>query len=197
MIRLFIAGEGPNELGDWARHPSYREAPLRPGVLTVLLAQAAPAENWRIEGAAMWKSLRKYQAGFGLKSGRAEQRNVTALMLRAEEEGVDVVAFSRDRDGDRDREITILDAVSQYAGHVPIVGGVAVERLESWLLALSGHIGSESNRRPEQSLSELGIGTTAEMVAFVEAMGIERIPQDANSLRTWLDRASSVLGGST
>jgi len=102
MTRVFIAGEGPNELGDWARHPSYRADPPRPGVLIALLAGAAPRATWSIEGAALWKSLRKYQLGFGLKTGRAEQRNVSALLLKAEEARVDAVAFSRDRDGDRD-----------------------------------------------------------------------------------------------
>jgi len=78
-----------------------------------------------------------------------------------------------------------------------VIGGVAIERFESWLLALAGKTGSEKARRPEATLTELGVNTTAEMVELVESVGLDRIPEDAGSLRSWIERARAMLGQST
>ena len=77
-----------------------------------------------------------------------------------------------------------------------IIGGVAVEKLEAWLLALAGVSKSESLTRPERSLNEkLGIDhkNTGQMVALVNEKGLAEIPDDAASLLNWLSKASAAL----
>jgi hypothetical protein len=78
-----------------------------------------------------------------------------------------------------------------------IIGGIAIEKLESWVAAIAGIQGSEELRRPEEKLGELGVGEkdTAAMVQFVEGTGLGKVPADARSLRRWLDRARHALGG--
>jgi hypothetical protein len=75
-------------------------------------------------------------------------------------------------------------------GGVAVVGGVAVERLESWLLALSGRTKTEALRvgKTDQELEQLGVRCkdTATMVEHVERCDLAAIPLDAASLREWL-----------
>jgi hypothetical protein len=77
-----------------------------------------------------------------------------------------------------------------------VIGGVAIEKLESWLVAVAGHHRSEEMRRPEEKLAELGLGEkdTKAMVQIIEDRGLASIPVDARSLHRWLDRAREALG---
>ena len=77
-----------------------------------------------------------------------------------------------------------------------IVGGVAIEKLESWLAAIAGTSGSEDLRRPEEILAAYGIDEkdTRAMVRLVENSGLGKLPADAQSLRRWLERARAALG---
>lgn len=204
MIDVFLAGEGRNELGGFAVEPAHRFAPRgarpampEPGVLEALLRQVR-ADGWRVVDAIPWKKLPKLQVGLG---GRGEAENVRRAHHHAKRRGCAVLVFSRDRDGPKfaQREHDIEGALRTLAesGDGPaIVGAVAIEKLESWLTAIAGQHGSEYLRRPEEKLTELGVGAkdTPAMVALVEARGLGAIPPDAASLRRWLDRARDALG---
>jgi hypothetical protein len=198
LIRVIIAGEGANEVGGFVKEEAFRDGEPRPGVVEALLRQVRP-DGWKVVDAILWKKIPKLQVGIGKKG---EEHNVYRAFHHAKKRGCDVFAFTRDRDkakfahrdGDIERAIEVLqkDSGAQPA----IVGGVAIEKLESWLTALAGMHGSEALRRPEEVLSGFGIEekNTSAMVRFVEERGLGEIPADAGSLRRWLARAREALG---
>jgi hypothetical protein len=53
VIKVLVAGEGPNELGGWAGEPSFRET-SKCGVLEALMRALVP-EGWIITHAEAWK----------------------------------------------------------------------------------------------------------------------------------------------
>ena len=201
MIKVFLAGEGPNELGDFGKEESFqptsdKERRNRPGVLEALLRHVQP-EGWQVIGGIRWKNIRKLTVGAGKKG---EEDSVHRAHFHANKRGCQVLAFARDRDKpkyahrvkDIDAAIKVLDA----AGDGPaIIGGVPIEKLESWLVAIAGVRGSEAMTRPEEALSTLGIGDkdTEAMVRHVEERGLDGISADAVSLLAWLARARAVL----
>jgi hypothetical protein len=193
-VNVLLAGEGPDELGQWAEHPSYREDPPRLGILEALLRRVRD-DGWRVRDGVRWKDIRLYQPG-GFRS--AETRKVMRLLFRAVEEGYDVVVFSRDRDGDPQRhtdvERGIHDARAEYPD-LRVVGGVAREEIEAWVLALLGQPASEGHTNPKEVLSAAphGIGNRDAKVAAVEAADMSRLPDDAESLHRWLERARAAL----
>lgn len=197
-MRVILAGEGRNELGDFAVEEPFRSDKPAPGVTEALLRQVRP-EGWKVVAAIRWKEIPKLQVGIG---GRGEELNVHRAHHHARKRGCDVFAFTRDRDGTKfaHREEEIERAIERLeespATGPAVVGGVAIEKLESWLVAIAGTHGSEGHRRPEEVLAGLGIAEkdTAAMVRFVEETGIQDIPSDARSLRRWLDRAQRALG---
>jgi hypothetical protein len=199
MRKVFLGGEGKHELGSWALEPQYR-SPSFPGVLEALLLKVR-AEGWEVVGARPWRSIRKYQAG---QHRSAERRSVLGLILDAKEAGCDVVVFVRDRDGSRAKpnqarvdaiEDAIAEAAEQLTACPDIIGGVAVIRLESWMLALTGVVGTEEERAPEERLRELGIKPkrTRSYVEHIHDADLQRIPGDAASLRRWIERAQIAL----
>src|SRR5690606_2728215 len=78
--RVFLGGEGPNELGSLARDPSYQPADPEPGVLETLL-RSVERDGWEVAGAVTWKRIVKYKAKGPMN---AEKRNVLGLALDAE-----------------------------------------------------------------------------------------------------------------
>ncbi len=111
-----------------------------------------------------------------------------------------MLAFTRDRDKPkyehRVKEIeAAIAALDRDEDGPAIIGAVAIEKLESWLVALAGIAGSEGMTRPEEVLSRRGIAEkdTEAMLNLVTDAALSRIPADAVSLRTWLDRARAVL----
>ena len=204
MIHVFLAGEGPNDIGDWCRHQSYREDPPRPSVEEVLMRKTK-ADGWEVHEGIRWASIRKYRPN---RPGAHEVRNVLGAALMAREEGCDVLAFVRDRDGshanpnhqrERDIELGIETAVETHGDALRIAGGVAIKKLESWLVALAGRRGSEQERRPEEILESLGVHekNTREMVEFAEGSDLDDIPDDAESLLLWRDRVKKALDPTT
>jgi hypothetical protein len=189
-MRIFIAGEGPSELGDWARHPSFRDDPPRPGVIVALLGRIR-GDGWEIGGSRQWKEIRKYRV---LPHGSPEIRNVLGAALHAKEAGCDILAFVRDRDGDRDREGQVTAGVARVAEilrpPLPLAGGVAVETIESWLLSLAGRTGAESLRHPKE---QFGQHSVEKMVTVVVSADLDAIPTDAVSLLRWLAQADRAL----
>ena len=196
-MKVFLGGEGPNDIGDWYGYPYHQGERPRHGVVGILL-QKVNGEGWEVGGAVAWKRLRKLRVG---QHGKAEVRNVQALMLKAREAGCDVVAFVRDRDRDRDRQRTVEQGIAQAAQRYPdgpqIVGGMAIEKLESWIVAMSGKSGSESMReqRLRTTLAQLGLDwkSTGQYADFAEAAELEQLPGDARSLQAWLKQAAEAL----
>lgn len=199
MIRIYIGGEGRNELGSWAAEEAYQSDEY-PGAIQALLGRVR-RDGWRIEGGMMWKNIRKLKVN---TPGRAEVRNILGLVLKAKENGCLAVAFIRDQDGsnekmnkqrERDVEEGIRQAIESNQNGPAVIGGVAVKKLESWIAALRGVGDSENMRRPEEFLSTIGIGKkdTAGMVRVIESAEMEEIPRDARSLRMWLNRAREAL----
>jgi hypothetical protein len=201
MIRVFLAGEGPNDIGDWARHRSYRDDSPSPGVPEAILRKVR-GDGWRVCGAVLWKKIHKLQVR---PPAGAETKNVLGAALAARDAGCDVLVFVRDRDDsnanprkerERDIEQGIARVPQDVSDQLRIVGGVAIRRLESWIVALSGKNGSEEMRRPEDALRELGIGdkSTGDMVEFVQdKVDLANVPSDARSLRRWLERGRDAL----
>ena len=201
MIDVFLAGEGPNELGSWARDPVYRSqtpdgVPL-PGVLESLLRKVRP-DGWTTRDAILWKHIRKLQARV---PGRADERNVRALILKAREAGCHVVAFSRDTDGHSEVDFNVETAIADHEqtgdGSIRVAGGTADPKLEAWVLALKGEHHCEDRGHLQERLEKLGVGPkdTPAMVAVVEQADLSAVPEDAHSLVRWLGRARAALLG--
>lgn len=113
MIKVFLGGEGSNELGTrW-----HRPMGDQPGVVEALLRRVR-ADGWCVGGARLWKTIRKYQAGVARGApNHGDARNVLGLVLHAYEAACELLVFVRDDDGDPDRDPAIaatLDAVATY-----------------------------------------------------------------------------------
>ncbi len=193
-MKIFLGGEGSNELGSRAREPVY-QSDEQPGVVQALLTKVSPS-GWSVEGAIVWKSIRKFRSG---DHASAEVRNVLGLVLDAKRAGAEAVAFVRDDDGaGRGPEIERgIERAHELFPAIGVIGGVALPVLEGWLLALSGQTKTEqlSKSAAQRHLEEqLGSSkNTAAMVACVETADLGNLPECATTLRSWLTRARAVL----
>ena len=194
-VGVFLGGEGKNELGRRAGAPTY-QTDEDPGVLQTLLRRVEN-QGWTVAGAVKWADIRKYPAKGPLS---AEERNVLGLVVEAQRSKAEVVAFIRDAD-DTDRHKTIEAAIGKARSLFPnidLIGGTAVPVLEGWILAMRGQHGTEklSKAGAQKRLDDMGVdreNTTSAMVRVVTEADLERLPEDARSLRAWLDRARGVL----
>ena len=170
-MKLFLSGEGPDELGDWYRLPQHRSNPPVRGILEALVHKLGPV--------------------------RGEVQNVLGLMVEAEEAGADVLVFVRDQDGYEDRQDDIEEGLrrAEARGDMPrVVGGVAVQEIEAWILALHGERRSEQHADAKAVLrARHAIADLDEKVAVIEGADLTQIPEDAASLHIWLKRARIVL----
>jgi hypothetical protein len=201
-IRVFLGGEGPNELGGWFAEPEFRGESPRVGVLEALLRRVR-ADGWDVVGAVRWMKIRKYRAG-----GHAddEQRNVLGLALMASEHRADIIAFSRDSDGDRGREASVEAGIAAVGEKFPdgprVAGGVAVQTVEAWILALAGRSRTEEMSRAklvpaiEALLGAGNVKQTDRYIETVEQADLAKLAADASSLRRWIERASAALTAS-
>jgi hypothetical protein len=197
VIQVFLAGEGPNDLGGWHVEHVYRAEQPTPGVLETLARHKAPT-GWEVRDAMKWKDIPKLRVGSRGKD--IERKTVLAAHLHAKECGCTVLLFTRDRDGSNyaERQHEIEQALAELSdSSVAAIGGVCVERLESWLLALTGRTKTESMGRDKtvNELEALGVKDkdTATMVDHVQRHGIAGIPPDATSLHAWLTRVGACL----
>lgn len=193
-IRVFLSGEGNNELGSYAGLPEYRTDDAL-GVLHALLKKIEPC-GWVIGDARVWGSIRKYRAKPG--ADHQDTHNVLGLALDAIEAKCEVLAFSRDIDKDPKRAAAVEAGIAlipkTFAKAPDVIGGVAVPALEAWILALLGHRCSEA-RNIKETFAAKGVGKKdgPAMVDAVTDADLSRIPADAKSLLRWLDRARTVL----
>ncbi len=191
--RVYLGGEGRNELGSRCGHPSYRtEDEL--GVIEALL-RAIRSDGWSVAGAREWRTIRKLDAKGPTPN---DERNVLALALEAKRSAADTLAFVRDEDDDEARPRIIADAVLKAECLFPdikIIGAASVPVLEGWLLAIEGEHRTEqlSKAAAQGRLRERGVETTAHMVDIAHRADIRRIPADAESLGGWLRLATEAL----
>jgi hypothetical protein len=195
VIRIFLCGEGRTELGGRAGDPAYHDD-AEPGVLVGLLRRVR-ADGWTIVGACNWSMLRKFRANTSGTRTPADARNVAIAALKAREAGADVLVFSRDEDGDADRSAAISRGKADASVKVPsvrVVGGLAVQCIEAWLLALVGERGTEGlHRARAKTQLEARAQDTATKVAIIDAADLDALPEDARSLRAWLADAHTAL----
>jgi hypothetical protein len=190
VIKIFLAGEGATELGGWAREKVYRDPTPSVGVLEALLRKVS-ASGWTIIDACCWKNIRKYRVRPPMP---AEIRNLLGVALQAKEAGAEVLAFARDRDRDEDRQSAVVEGIRSASNTLnpcpTIVGGVAIEAIEAWLLALHGERRGYHHARPKEHLAALGI---THHVTVIEAADTDSPSIDSPSLQTWLDQARRAL----
>jgi len=131
---------------------------------------------------------------------------VLGLVLAAYEAAADAVAFSRDEDGDPDREDAIAMALAwvrdDSGWSIHVIGGVAKPAIEGWILALRAVPGTDemSRARAAVHLAEHRIELKSthhyvEVIAQAELGEAPHfgLPSGAASLRAWLVTAHDVL----
>lgn len=193
-MKCLVAGEGPTEIGDFARDPAYRRDPPSDGVLQRVLANRLPGV--RVVDGVLWKKIPKYRAG---EHRAPEARNILGLALRATEAGCTHLVFARDRDGDSRRERDVEDGIARagelFAG-LSIAGGVAVETIESWILSMLGHPRAELLADPKAVLEEQHqLSSANQKCDVVDRADWSALPRvEAPSLQRWLARLAELPG---
>jgi hypothetical protein len=204
---VYLGGEGATELGDWAKERPYRPRPgepSAPGVIEGLLRKALPELGWSVKDGDCWEIDPQVSGSRPSSEARArrgaEAQTILRLALRATEAGCDALVFARDRDGDEPRKGDIERGITEARLSFPglaIVGGLAIEMLEAWILALIGERQSETRRHPKARLAEVHACSGREqMLAVVDRAKLDAIPSDALSLTNWLTLAKKELGES-
>lgn len=194
MKRVFLASEGRNDLGGYARHKAYRAdntGKVQLGVVEALMRQIQP-DGWEIVDALPWRSIPKFQSGNGRS---AETRTVLGAAAFARNLRCDTLIIARDRDGYVHRTADVEAGIAQAPTHFPIrvAGGIAIEKLEAWVLAIGGHHKSEGMREPDAKVATLKLDHTDAMTDHIAAHGRTKIPEDAKSLHAWLESVRQVL----
>ncbi len=206
-LKVMLVGEGKNELGNWVHAAPYRAArdvrdrnlPAEPGVLESLLRRVAPI-GWVVVAAKTWMSLVHLKPR---PAGDGDARNLAAVLLHAKEQKCDVVVFSRDRDGAKNRarqdaiEALVADS-ARSDGAVKVVGAVAVETLEAWVLAFDGDPFCEHHTDPGSALchrTSMKPKDTAAMSAIVadSARDLAAATARSPSLARWVSHARRVF----
>ena len=196
VVKVFLCGEGSNELGSRCGSPNYQDD-SKPGVIETLLRRVQD-QGWEVDGAIQWKGITKLR-GPRRRIPREEQ-NVLGLVFTAKKKRARVLAFVRDADDDKQRPKVIAAAIDKAKEKFPdveVIGCAAVPVLEAWILAMQGEHGTEnlSKAAAQSKLSEVKppSNDTAAMVEIATSVTLEKLPKDATSLRAWLTRANYVL----
>lgn len=191
-IRIFLAGEGKNELGGRIGHPSFQN-PKQRGVLETLLRKVRE-NGWEIGGIRQWSQIRKYKAR-GIVD--EEARAVLGAALDAREAQCQILAFCRDKDKDGSRGAAITNGMQNVGDSLDVIGGLAIPTLEGWMLALLRQAKTEllTPKQAEKRLAELGVAEkdTDAMVQAAENASLDDVPKDAESLLNWLNQAKTVM----
>ncbi len=182
-IRVCVGGEGPNDIGRPDQHD---------GAVQVLIRKIG-GDRLMVVRSRRWKDIKKFKAG---DHRNPEERNVLGLALEASETKCGALVFVRDRDEDVERERMILAAIDKATltfAELRVAGGVATEALEAWVLAAKGEAKSETHRHPKLRLEQRHqLRTTAEKVAAFESLDERKLPKDAKSFRTWIQRVRAL-----
>lgn len=105
--------------------------------------------------------------------------------------------FVRDQDGDLGRQAHLeagIRMVREGEFAPTLVGGVAVQEIEAWVLALLGERKTEQHSDAKDVLVKKHAVTTCEgKVAVVENADRSKISDDAASLRAWLAQVDACF----
>jgi hypothetical protein len=207
-VKVWLGGEGKNELGDRDQRSG-----TRIGALEALLRKLA-ATGWRVEGATVWRKIRKYKAGGARKPGGArgsnhgDVQNVVGLVLHAYEAGCEIVAFCRDTDADTERAEAIDIGMAQARdlfSTIAIIGGPSKPALEGWMLALKGQRDSDEMSRDAVNLKLVSLDVTLKgtesYVDIIDSADLTKLPPGCDSLRSWIESGKvlthSIHGSAT
>jgi hypothetical protein len=190
-MKVYLAGEGVHELGDWFHHPGHRRGTDKPGLIESLLFKLGLQHE--VVGATLWKSIRKFRPG---DHRPAETRNVLGAVLDADEAGAEALIFVRDRDSDLDREAAIEQGIQEAPAiaEIEVAGGVAAQEIEAWILALLHERGSESHADAKGVLkARHQKESRADKVAVVQEADLAHRAPDCVSFERWIDRVTKAL----
>jgi hypothetical protein len=211
MVRVFLAGEGRNELGSRVGSRAY-QTDDQPGVIATLLTRAREA-GWAVGGARGWNSDGKKSfvakptssAARGIAKARFDREDTRIVLVIANDAvdaGCTVLAFLRDGDNQgEERTHAVEDGVVRIpqavSSELAVIGAVVVPKLEGWVLAARGasHTESLTSAAADRELAAAGIGAKdgTAFVKIFEEMAIDRLPADARRLRAWIEQAKTVL----
>lgn len=204
MVKVWLGGEGGNDIGDSDQPAMYRK---QPGALEALLRRAEP-DGWDVLGATRWKRLRNYVAGSALgkeeRRGPSDGRNVKGLLLQAREKGAQALAFLRDIDNHDGRDELIEQALNDdrsmqeqgKRGKLALIAGFPRPALEAWLLAFQGRSNTDemSKAKLERELKarEVTLKDTEDYVSIIEQADLEKLPPGCESLQRWCKQAEQL-----
>lgn len=194
-MRVLIAGEGRFELGGFHVEPSYRAEAPECGVVEAMLRRVAQ-RDFCVANGVPWKNIRKFKIGRSPEA--ADAQCVLGLAQLAKDSGYDAIAFVRDRDRSEERGTHVDDAIAvaerRFGVTLAIVGGVARECTDAWVLAWDGRRGTESmSVAAAKAARTQAFLTTSDAAAMIGRAEPDAIPDDAPRLRAWLDVARRVL----
>lgn len=196
-MKVFLAGEGPTDLGE---HFDVNSTLGVKGVLVALLDKIGFEHE--VVGAVPWKKIRSFRAGGSRRNvarpkgfKRREHLAVLQLRLMAKERSdAEAVIFMRDRDRNTARETDLEAGLAEAVASPgpPVAGGMAVEETEAWILAWLGDPKAERYPNPKLPLeSEHQITTTDAMCAVIEDRPVPAL-DEGSSLRRWLGRVKAL-----
>ena len=209
-LRIFLAGEGTNDIGSYAGDQGYWD-PQQAGFVGAVIRKVAAmlgTTNWEIVGGIPWKRLcRLDQPKAGARvSQRGDAAAVRQAAFKATSKAynADLLVFVRDTDGDKNRAAEIREGIAVAVGlfgtarpHEPVVAGIVDPVIEAWALALCGERGCEraSKGSVQTRALKAGVGdkSTLALEKVVESANLERIPDDATDLHEWLTALRAVL----
>ena len=212
VVKVFLAGEGQNELGSRFGHRAY-QTDERPGVIVALLSRVSRT-GWEVGGARGWSSSKtksfvatpNSSTARGIARARVDREDTRIVLIVANdaiEAECSVLAFLRDADKDEQREQAVLDGIEMIPStlntELKTIGAVVVPKLEAWVLAALGNAKTEDLTPAGADRELAGAGIDAKSTeAFVavfddESLDLDELPADATRLRGWLARAREVL----
>ena len=200
-MRVYLAGEGRNELGGSTKEAGHRGSRETAGVLTTLMNRAASTPP-KVVGSVVWQRLPNFRLGVpSRRIENADAYNLLAAQQLADDVGATVLVALRDTDGDLKRERALHDAKSSAPIHPRIVLGTPHLKLEAWILACLGTPKAEELRKTklESQLRSRNIRpkSTAAMVNVIENCDLTTIPPCATRLHRFLDDLRAALTGPT
>lgn len=190
MTKVFVTGEGVGEIGKWAEARERRATSTRgDGVLKALFDTKRTGTV--IEGRS-WKSIATLRPG-----SRGDGKTLEKAAVLAEEAGADLLLWSRDTDGDRDRAPKLeasMRALKEAGDRIDIIGGVQDPALEAWIVAIAGLDKAPDTRsklRLAELLAERGLDHERAMCELISTAEKPIDTSRSPSLKRWMDQLGS------
>lgn len=183
-LKVFLVGEGPNDIGRWSVDKTYRDSKSGDGVIGAL-ARRQVEEGWHVEEGRAWKKLSVFKVGGGLD---VDEKRFSIAKQLMREAGCDVLLYARDVDSDEDRKALL---VSLREANTDVGLAVVDPCVEGWLLELRGER-KKHGWTKAGSQKALGDLTTSEMESIVSRWDCktEHLSED---LRRWLADVARLL----